>query len=176
MGICQESRNEQIASEFSTGATSLELARRYGVSSQRIFQILKRRGIQFGGVAYRTSTAGTSDNRRLIANKYAFLSYYGCTREQARSLSTVGQRRAYSFQRHSALRRGVGWEMNLIQWLLIWEESGKLEQRGRRGHKYVMARKGDEGPYATDNVYITTFSGNLKDYWLWARPLKKSTS
>jgi hypothetical protein len=61
--------------------------------------------------------------------------------------------RAFCTQRNNARRRGIEWELKLWDWWMIWEASGKWDQRGR-GSGYVMSRYGDEGPYRKDNVYI----------------------
>lgn len=71
-------------------------------------------------------------------------------------------RRAFQYQRKSADRRGIGWQLSFEQWWRIWSESGKWEVRGKTKGCYVMARPGDKGPYAVGNVYITTHSDNAK--------------
>jgi hypothetical protein len=60
---------------------------------------------------------------------------------------------AFCRQRQNAKNRGIKWDLKLWDWWMIWDASGKWEQRGR-GAGYVMSRYGDEGPYQKDNVYI----------------------
>lgn len=74
----------------------------------------------------------------------------------------------YRKQKSAARARGIGWEFNLWQWWLVWQQSGKWTQRGN-GQGYAMCRKGDVGPYAVDNVYIATISQNSQDYWATQR-------
>lgn len=69
----------------------------------------------------------------------------------------------FQVQRRNAGRRGIGWELTFEQWLVIWMESGKWPQRGQHIGQYVMARKGDVGPYSVDNVFICLHSENIKD-------------
>ena len=63
-------------------------------------------------------------------------------------------------QKASANRRGIDWQLSYEDWKAIWDESGKLDQRGRGANKFCLARKFDEGPYSVDNVYITENSKN----------------
>ena len=68
----------------------------------------------------------------------------------------------YKQQRKSAIRRGIGWEFTLITWWDVWARSGEWRNR-KRWHGYVMARKGDKGPYSPSNVEIITQSQNIID-------------
>lgn len=61
---------------------------------------------------------------------------------------------AFQMQRNTAKSRGVEWELTFEEWMSIWTDSGKLEQRGRGIGKFVMSRRGDMGPYAVGNVFI----------------------
>lgn len=70
---------------------------------------------------------------------------------------------AFEGQRAQAKFRGIEWRITLDEWLLIWMESGKWEQRGRGEGKYVMARFGDLGPYAAGNVKIILATENLSE-------------
>lgn len=87
---------------------------------------------------------------------------HGCSLEQFRNIP-IHAREAFSKQRSQARRRGVAWEFKLSDWWGCWQRSGKWEQRGRTMGCYVMCRKGDRGPYRTDNVYIATVSKNVFD-------------
>jgi hypothetical protein len=70
----------------------------------------------------------------------------------------------YHQQKSSAAKRdrearakglpGIEWLFTFERWWAVWEASGKWEQRGCRRGEYVMARHGDTGPYAPDNVSI----------------------
>lgn len=69
----------------------------------------------------------------------------------------------YAQQRQRALARGIPWELTFDQWMAIWRDSGKFELRGKKTGQYVMARRGDVGPYSESNVFICLFSDNIKD-------------
>jgi hypothetical protein len=72
-------------------------------------------------------------------------------------------RSKYSAHKADAKRRGIAFELTFEEWLKIWETSGHFEDRGRRANQYHMARHGDRGPYAVDNVKIITASQNAAE-------------
>ena len=78
----------------------------------------------------------------------------------ARSRSTLMGR--YKMQERNALARGVPFLLSFEQWLSIWTESGKLDQRGRGAEKFCMCRNGDVGPYEIGNVFIGTGRENVR--------------
>ena len=63
-------------------------------------------------------------------------------------------------QRRQAKQRDISWQMTFEEWISVWQESGKWEQRGKRNGEYVMARQGDVGPYSVGNVYICLATEN----------------
>lgn len=70
----------------------------------------------------------------------------------------------YSDQKYNASRtRGIQFLLTFAEWLKIWIDSGHLENRGNKKGQYVMARFGDIGPYAVDNVRIILCSDNVKE-------------
>ena len=62
--------------------------------------------------------------------------------------------------RRNAKKRNIDFALTYEEWLHIWQQSGKLEFRGRGQGKYVMCRYGDIGPYSVNNVYIETQEHN----------------
>ncbi len=67
----------------------------------------------------------------------------------------------YARHRENAKARGVQFLLTYAEWLEIWLESGRWEERGHRPDDYVMHRVGDRGPYRKGNVYIDTNGRNL---------------
>ncbi len=61
---------------------------------------------------------------------------------------------AYNLQKSNAKRRNIPFLLTFDEWLAIWLDSGKWEQRGTHSVEYCMARYGDSGPYAIGNVRI----------------------
>ncbi|AAX63608.1 PHG31p119nc [Aeromonas phage 31] len=70
---------------------------------------------------------------------------------------------AYSNQKRRALHRGIEWKFTFESWLSWWENTGRINDRGRNKGQYVMCRNNDTGPYSPDNVYCGTHSDNLRD-------------
>jgi len=72
-----------------------------------------------------------------------------------------------AFEQHKwrANRQDIEFLLTYQEWISIWQDSGKLEQRGTRFglDGYCMARFGDEGPYAVGNVKIITNRENLAE-------------
>lgn len=79
--------------------------------------------------------------------------------------------KAFCSHYHNALRRQIPFEFSLLGWHLWWSTNLRAVAgvRGRRGSDYVMARRGDRGPYAPDNVYLSTQSDNIR---AWDRATK----
>lgn len=70
--------------------------------------------------------------------------------------------KSYTKKRIDRNGNPIGWELTFDQWLDIWIKSGHLSNRGTHSGGYVMARKGDIGPYNLDNVDIILHSDNIK--------------
>ena len=66
----------------------------------------------------------------------------------------------YRKQKRASIVRRIGFLLSFREWIEIWTQSGKLDQRGRRRGQYAMARFGDVGPYAVGNVKIITMLEN----------------
>lgn len=64
----------------------------------------------------------------------------------------------YSQHKHNAKRRGIPFLLTFEQWWEIW--APHWPDRGKGAGKLVMARYGDEGPYASWNVRIVTQEHN----------------
>lgn len=69
----------------------------------------------------------------------------------------------YEQQRYNALYRGIPWEFTYDTWIEWWKSTGKLSERGRKGHEYCMCRIGDKGPYSPTNVFCATNADNARD-------------
>lgn len=82
-------------------------------------------------------------------------------RERLRHRTPYGR---YTQQKRGAKKRGIAWDLTFEQWWLIWQESGHWNERGTTaGKNYVMARHGDVGPYAVENVAIIPHVQNTRD-------------
>lgn len=160
-------RTLQMVYEFTHAKTLQEIGDSYGLSRERVRQILKKAGVKRdqGGVSIRT-LIGVRYKKK---NEEKILPVYGCTKSEAIALNDgekISARRSpahrYSEQRKNAIVRRIGWEITFPQWLKIWKDSGKFELRGR-GQGYCMTRIGDTGPYHPDNVEIKTIGENFSE-------------
>ena len=68
----------------------------------------------------------------------------------------------FAAQRIAAIKRGIEFLLTFDEWYNWWLSTGHWHERGRRSHEYCMARKGDIGPYALDNIECVTNEINCK--------------
>ncbi len=74
---------------------------------------------------------------------------------------------AFNDQRKSARKRGIGWQFTFDGWVKWWEAQLGPDWFKMRGHfygQYVMARNGDEGPYAPSNVRAAKVEDNHGEF------------
>ena len=160
----------EIIEMYRAGMTLQQIGDRFGVTREAVRLVcpLTRKD---GGQYVRSQNSKRDFNARRDERTMA---KHGCSWDQYKFLLAMGKGTtrakrplgAFTKQRANAYRRGIAWELKLWDWWLIWDASGKWSQRGR-GDSYVMARKGDTGPYSVDNVYITTASQNIKDSYIF---------
>lgn len=164
----------QIAALYRAGQTQQQIGDLYGVTRERVRQILAAQGIdgRAGGQTVRTLVAKVHRQRASqIRRDQKYQRHYGCDYATLLRLNEGkrGQSRgslAWRFhnQRQAASHRKIEWSLSFVEWMEIWLSSGKLAERGQGRGRYCMARKGDTGPYSADNVYITTCDNNVRDY------------
>lgn len=156
------SHKAEILSRWEQGETLEQIGQRMGVTRERIRQLLKEWGAGLGG---RRKTADDKAKARMARLNERSLRLRGITHEEFKALPKAATA-AYRQQRRNAKTRGIEWRFNLASWWRVWQASGKWPERGR-GRRYVMARKGDTGPYSPDNVYICTGAQNTSDQYIW---------
>lgn len=168
-------RERQMESLYRAGYTLQQIGDQFGVTRERVRQLLRWRmevPREEGGQALRAETrrrkATESENSRCLAK-------YGCSQDVMREVRALGRalrergvsyyrtpRGAFSLQKRNAATRGIPWELTFWQWWSIWQASGKWDKRGR-GQGYVMCRSGDEGPYSASNVFIALAAENSSE-------------
>lgn len=163
-----------MADLYRKGKTLQEIGDLYGVSRERVRQLIKKLGVSRhdGGIHLRGKLhAQRRADIKRARRDARFTKTYGCDHATAVSLndglnvcSKGSAADQYRFQRHNAQIRGVPWGLTFPQWMQIWTESGHLHERGRSRDAYCMARKHDKGGYVIGNVYITTLANNVSDY------------
>lgn len=72
-------------------------------------------------------------------------------------------KQAYNTNKSNAKYRRVEFLFTFEEWIKIWLDSGHWNERGDRKGQYCMARFGDQGPYAVNNVRIVTVEENRKE-------------
>lgn len=70
---------------------------------------------------------------------------------------------AYQSQARKARRRGVGFTISFEEWRAWWLVDDRWSNRGLKRGQFVMARKGDAGPYDLSNIYLATSEQNQAD-------------
>ena len=82
--------------------------------------------------------------------------------EHINDVSIKEARSMYTSQKSTSVQRKIPFLLTFIEWIAIWDSSGCLHKRGKHPHQYVMARKGDKGPYSVWNVDIITAAENIR--------------
>jgi hypothetical protein len=77
--------------------------------------------------------------------------------------ATGTARERYRMQKVNAATRGIPFLLTFEEWMGWWEATGHYHEYGRKRGQYCMARKGDVGPYALDNIYCATATENQDD-------------
>lgn len=159
-------RAKTMARMFRSGKTLQQIGDQYGITRERVRQILRTAGLK-GKNGGQHAKSERKRAERAARKDDAALRRWGCTyaqyrwllsrnMEDTRDRSPVG---AFTRQKTNAKVRRIPWQLKLWEWWSIWAASGKWAQRGR-GQGYVMARHGDEGAYEAGNVYITSAIDN----------------
>lgn len=146
-------RAEKMTAMYRQGLTLEVIGQKFGVTRERVRQILKSHGVEAseGGKSKAARMKATARQQRRVA---ASLAKFGLGPEEMQRWRKNGVLRAYVMQVKNADARAIGWRLTFAQWLAIWLESGKLEQRGRGKGRYVMSRVNDSGAYEIGNVHI----------------------
>lgn len=71
--------------------------------------------------------------------------------------------RAFQVQRARARGRSIEWQFTFTEWWAWWQTDDRWSNRGVGWSQFVMARKGDAGPYSPENVYCATQEQNHAD-------------
>ena len=153
------------------GKTLAQIGESIGVTRQRVHQIVAK--LPNGKELMRRSNEirlaekqAKKDSVKSSKSDARARHLFGLSRADYVRLRELGAYRAYRAQHANAGKRGIDWGFTLASWWAVWEASGKWAQRGR-GHGYVMARHGDEGPYKPENIYICTQVQNMKDSYVF---------
>lgn len=160
-----DTREYQMAALYTRGETLQEIGTEFGITRERVRQLLAKFfniSRKDGGQSKRSAHKLSRFEERRNAKSQA---RWGCSWVDYVKLRTLRKPvQAFGRQKTNAILRGIEWNLTLWQWWTIWQESGHWDDRGV-GRGYCMCRKGDQGSYSVDNVYIATGIKNIQDYW-----------
>lgn len=158
-------REFQMAALYTSGKTLNEIGQELGITRERVRQLLAKFfsiNAKDGGQHKKSVDSRLKSAAKRNAKS---LKKWGCGWDEYANLRALKKpTQVFGRQRNSARHRGIEWNLTLWQWWSIWQQSGHWANRGR-GNGYCMCRKGDQGPYSVDNVYIATNTENVQDYW-----------
>ena len=162
-------RTEQMINMFTVKhMTYQEIGDEYGLSRERVRQILSAEGItrEQGGLSQRTvkkhekisAALETKTQKRVQKN-------YGCTFEEYTEINQgmsfyESPINWYRTKRRNSKDQNIKWELSLPDWWKIWMDSGKWDKRGRSKLEYVMTRRDLTKPFTKDNTIICTLQAS----------------
>lgn len=169
-----DARDEAMCAMYKGGKTLEEIGSVYGLTRERVRQVLKKYYGMTGANGGRSVSAERKRKSSKAKKDAACLAKNGCLYSEYASLVRLGKAMkaeglgacrtptgAYHSQRRNSISRGIEWNMKLWDWWQVWDASGKWEYRGRGKGQYVMCRFGDTGAYEPGNVYIATADHNV---------------
>ena len=178
-----QQRNEQIAHLYKDGLTLETIGQKYGLTRERIRQIVK-----LGGVSRAEGGRAIGAQRRKVRKvqeKAAFyLKQFGHTTAEHQRLLQMDQEdrkagvsiyglRMYRFrQARNNLRQLYGWTLTVAQWWAIWEASGKWSLHGRGIGHYGMVRLDRSKGFEPSNVAIKKLDGLNAGDQHWTKRIK----
>lgn len=168
-------RAAAMADLYRAGNTLQQIGDRYGITRERVRQLLALVGLRGkdGGKSIVSAANAARRESAFRARRDArTMARFGCDYDTFVRLNEGVTRRqqkgslanAFRNQERTAAYRGIGWEITFPEWVKVWQDSGHINERGQGKDRYCMARKGDVGPYKVGNVYITTCADNVRDY------------
>lgn len=172
-GAADQERLQAVAAMYRSGKTLAEIGELYGVTRERIRQLLSRYTDVTATDGGSAAKARIERDKKRAEREAACLEKNGCSVAQLKHLRRIAREmmaagvcrdktpiQAFNAQRCKAKARGIAWNLKLWEWWTVWCDSGKWERRGRSGDGYVMCRFSDNGPYELGNVYIATLRHN----------------
>ena len=172
-----------MLNEFKSGHTQYEIGKKYGISAERVRQILLPFGNIVGGISIKKEKRKKLRERFILKRKSdRIFRSYKCSMAEYNDIMggakyTQGSiANVYWKQKRNAQSRGIKFCLTLPEWWQIWQESGNFQNRGIGSNRYVMSRHGDSGPYKIGNVSIILASKNSSDAWgykHWGRKIRK---
>lgn len=168
-GVEDPQRQEKMRQLFVSGKTYSEVGERFGVSRQRVQQILRKIDVSAscgGASAAAKAKKELRDTERKKKRENRFRSSYGVTEKELREILNGYPDAAVRFeeQKSNARRRRIKWNLTIKEWIDIWSESGKYGKRGRHSHEYVLTRINGRGDFSSENCIISTLAESSRNW------------
>lgn len=157
-----DERADRMALMYRQGVTLAKIGNQYGLTRERVRQIIGKTGI----TAAEGGASKSAEYRREAAaakREAVWLAKYGLPYAVVRQLQADRVTHAFHKHKRNSDSRGIDFRLTFIAWLSIWQASGKLDQRGRGKGKYVMSRINDAGAYELGNVHIQLATENSRE-------------
>ncbi len=167
------------------GETLEAIAATYGVTRERVRQVLLREGITatIGARRLRTQVKHTQEReahaRVRSAKRAKRAAVLGMTHaEWENYLATYGatnrtppiRKTPYLYFMHQRKNMVHGhnleWTITFGDWWRMWQASGHWHERGRHRNQYGMSRIDHNRAYTLDNVHIATSSENILNSYI----------
>ena len=188
-----DQRREKIIALFKDGISLRNIAMRFGITYERVRQILRKAGVspeEGGGkkiIALKRMAKEEARDRRYVAK-------WGCTFDDFKKIAKYGREAmrndvggslrmpttAFAEQRRNAKQQGVEWDPNFkfYDWWRLWHLSGRWTER-RQG-LYGMVRIDTKKPISKGNVMIDIISRPVRikdgrDKVVYVRETKKGS-
>jgi len=172
-------RDEEMITMHHDGKTLEEIGQHFNLTRERVRQILALHGLTRldGGNStkmFLSAQDRIQKEKELLAKREARIwKQTGMTLDQWQDHVSIygndSDKRSpfhkFKNQKNSARHRLIEWRLTFKEWWELWQESGHWHERGP-GKSYCMARYGDSGAYAVENVYICTVGENFSDSYI----------
>lgn len=159
-----------MASMIKEGSTLEEVGDLYGLTKERVRQIIKPLGVTGKhGQSMRAEKNAAKKNQRLEqARNLKAMKYWGVDHKRLMRLKkhNPADVKGYEQQRNNSLRRGVEWRLSIDEWMDMWKRSGKKRWKGRGANKYVLTRKRGRGPFSVENCIVAKQQDSSRSFIL----------
>ena len=166
-------RDQDMCQLYRSGKTVQEIGDLYGVTRERVRQIIKPYGLDgYSGGASVTAEANRKarEAKRNASREARAQAVYGCSYAELMRINMGMQLTdhgspAYFYFRDGCNAKKAGYilELSLPEWIAIYEKAGGVWNRGRFIDGLVLGRKDKALGYTADNLHVVTLAENSRD-------------